>query len=146
MNIITKNPVVVAGSQNDDYSNLNGVSSKSDIVAFQNWAVSKGYIPNEKANGNWNVDTDKAYDNYGKVYESEKGGGFRFDLLPSIKSLTQTKTDYPSAGDGKTLPTLDKNAIRPNPPATSNRKNWLWVGISVLLAGVIVYSIKKSKK
>jgi hypothetical protein len=145
MNIITSKPIIVASSQNDDYSNLKGGDPKEDILAFQNWAVLKGYIPNEKANGKWNIDTDKAYDNYGKIYESEKGGKFRFDLLPSIKSLTDTKTGYPSAGDGKTLPTLDKNAIRPNPPATTNRKKWLWIGLGVLVAGVVVYSITKSK-
>jgi hypothetical protein len=145
MNIITSKPIIVAGSQNDYFSNLNGDSPKADIIAFQNWAVSKGYIPNEKANGKWNIDTDKAYDNYGKIYESDKGGKFRFDLLPSIKSLTETKTDYPSVGAGKTLPTLEASAIRPNPPATTNRKKWLWIGLGVLVAGIVVYSITKSK-
>jgi hypothetical protein len=144
MNIITSKPIIVASSQNDDYSNLKGGDPKEDILAFQNWAVSKGYIQNGMANGRWNVDTDKAYDNYGKVYESEKGGMFRFDLLPSIKSLTETKTGYPSAGDGKTLPTLDKNAIRPNPPATSNKRIWIWVGVGIL-AVAVGYTIYKSK-
>jgi hypothetical protein len=146
MNIITSKPIIVAGSQNDDYSNLKGGDPKEDILAFQNWAVSKGYIQNEMANGKWNVDTDKAYDNYGKVYESEKGGKFRFDLLPSIKSLTETKTGYPSAGDGKTLPTLEANAERPK----SENKGiglWGWVGIGagVLVLGVIAYKISKYK-
>lgn len=148
MNIITSKPIIVAGRQNDDYSNLNGDSPKDDIVAFQNWAVSKGYIPNDKANGKWNLNTDMAYDNYGKLYESQKGGGFRFDLFPnqaSIKASNEpVKTSYPTL-EGAVLPTLNATAVRPKPTEKSNKK-WLWIGLGVLVVGLSIYANKKSKK
>ena len=142
MRVITKNPVFT-----EDFSNLNGDSPKDQILAFQNWAVSKGYIPNDKANSKWNVDTDKAYDTYGTQYESQKSvGGFRFDLQPNIASLKPKDKYEEQLKSGATLPELKATAIRPvSEGKKPNYLIWALYGLGLIALGYGAYKIVKSK-
>lgn len=140
MKVLTNRPII-----EDTFSNLNGDSNKEDILAFQNWAVSKGYIPVSKANSKWNVDTDKAYDTYSKQYESQKSvGGFRFDLQPNIESLKVKDKYEEQLKSGTTLSEIKATAERPK-EKKPNYLTWVLYGLGLVALGYVTYKIVKSK-
>ena len=142
MIVITRKPIL-----SESFSNLNGDSPKTDILAFQNWAVSKGYLPKEKANSKWNIDTDKAYDTYGNSYESSKSvGGFRFDLQPNIKSVIAPEDKYKQQLESNpTLREITATAIRPDSDKKPNYVMWALYGLGLVAIGFIAYKIVKNK-
>jgi hypothetical protein len=153
MNIITSNPIIT-----DTYSNLDGKSPASEIIAFQRFALSKGadlsYV-NKKTgklvsgygaiDGIWGQKTADAYAKYGADWEASKNpsstsGNSSPSVGASTTTNTTTTTDTTSQGGSET----DKSGTAPKKGLSTMA--WVGIGAGVLALGIVIYALTKSKK
>jgi hypothetical protein len=153
MNIITSNPIIT-----DTYSNLDGKSPASEIIAFQRFALSKGadltYV-NKKTgklvsgygaiDGVWGQKTADAYAKFGADWEASKNpSSTSVNSSPSVGASTTTNTttatDTTSQGGSET----DKSGTAPKKGLSTMA--WVGIGAGVLALGIVIYALTKSKK
>lgn len=89
MEVITENPIIYIGP-NDTYDAeiflaLDGKSTYSEIRAFQEWANSM-YDTKLVADGKWGPKTEKAFNQYGQIYDAEMSGSSNSKII-DLKSV-----------------------------------------------------------
>jgi hypothetical protein len=156
MNIITSNPIIT-----DTYSNLDGKSPTSEIIAFQRFALSKGadlsYV-NKKTgklvsgygaiDGMWGQKTADAYAKFGADWEASKNPSTTSgSSSPSIGASTKTNTTNTTTGTDTTY----QEGSETNKSSTAPKKGlstmaWVGIGAGVLALGIVIYALTKSKK
>lgn len=164
MKIITSKPIIFSGNPINNFSNLDGKSSSSDIMDFQKYAVSKGadlsYISattkklvsgNAVIDGIWGKKTADAYAKYGADWEKSKNitPGFRFDLQPKPSSqptATNTTNQENGKGESSTSDSKNTNTNTTGSKQTPNYLTWALYGLGLIAIGVIAYKIVKSNK
>ncbi len=143
MRIISDRPVV--------YSNLDGRSQPSDVKAFQDWAISKGY--KDKAgrdlvsDGKWGTKTAYVYNAYGKEFEGKASMPEpteemkKHNLKKYNKVWDASKKTWTSAKDSGVIDSLlqsvglkDAPKTTTDPSSTDPDKKGMKKGVKIAIA------------